>query len=227
MCGRFTLTRLEDFIRDIPFVLPPDAWPAPRYNVAPSQPVAAALNLPRPKVEMLRWGLVPAWAKDPSIGQRLINARAETLAQKPAFRSALRRRRCAVIADGFYEWRTHADGRTRTPMLIRLEDGRPFAMAGLWERWAPPDGPALLSCAIITTRPNELMATIHDRMPVILDADGLRTWLDSEERPPERFADLLGPYPASRMRATPVSRLVNDPRNDTPACLKAAEDLFS
>lgn len=150
----------------------------------------------------------------------MINARAETLAEKPAYRSAFRRRRCLVLADGFYEWRLEADGKRKTPMYIRMADGRPFAFAGLWENWDSPDGSQILSAAIITTSPNPLMAGIHNRMPVILPETAYAAWLATGEQDPQRLDALLQPYPDSEMVAFPVSRLVNDPKNDQPECIQ-------
>jgi len=161
--------------------------------------------------------LIPSWAKDPVIGSRMINARAESLAEKPSFRSAFRRRRCLVLADGFYEWRK--DGARKTPMYIKLASGRPFAFAGLWENWFSPDGSNILSCTIITTQPNTLMEPIHNRMPVILPPEAYPVWLSPSEQDPARLSALLSPYPPAQMTAFPVSTLVNSPANDSPGCI--------
>jgi putative SOS response-associated peptidase YedK len=192
-----------------------------RYNVAPTQDVPAV----RPakaggrELAMLRWGLIPAWAKDEDIGARLINARGETAAELPSFRAAFRRRRCLVAADGFYEWRKAGKG-PKQPFLVELADGRPFAFAGLWERWdKAPDGRPLETCTIITTRANELLAPIHDRMPVILPPADYDAWLDVEGTGVEAAKALLRPYPAAAMAAHPVSPRVNNARNDDAACL--------
>jgi len=190
----------------------------PHFNIAPTQPVAVVPNDGRNKLDFFVWGLIPSWAKDPNIGSRLINARAETLHEKPSFRTAFRRRRCLVLADGFYEWRQAERG--KTPMYIRLASGKPFAFAGLWESWNSPDGSNVLSCTIITTQPNELMATIHNRMPVILPEEAYPIWLESSEADPQRLTGLLKPYPAEQMQAYPVSPLVNSPKNDLPELIR-------
>lgn len=216
MCGRFTLVRLSDFLNRFPWIAPPDGQTPPRYNVAPSQPIAAVTNQ-LSKIDYLRWGLVPSWAKDLAIGNRMINARAETLGSKPAFSRLLRRRRCLIPADGFYEWRRNPDGKTKTPMYIRMKSSRPFAFAGLWDTWRDETGATIPSCTIITTTPNDLMRSIHDRMPVILREEDYSRWLSAEEAPPQALNDLLVPYPAAEMEAYAVSKAVNSPRVDSPA----------
>jgi putative SOS response-associated peptidase YedK len=222
MCGRFTLA-IDP--ADLSEAFPGFSFPkemTPRYNIAPSQPVAVVANNGRRQVEFFQWGLVPSWAQDPSIGNRMINARAESLAEKPSFRTAYKRRRCLILANGFYEWQQVPGGKTKTPMLIRMKSGEPFAFAGLWEVWHPDQDDALLSCTIITTTPNVLMEKIHNRMPVILSPTAYRLWLDPAERAAEELGKLLKPYPASQMAAFPVSRLVNDPKNDSPECVAPA-----
>jgi putative SOS response-associated peptidase YedK len=149
----------------------------------------------------------------------LINARAETLIEKPSFRTAFRRRRCLVLADGFYEWRQDPGRRGKTPMLVRLREDKPFAFAGLWENWQSPDGSTILSCTIITTQPNSLMETIHNRMPVILPERAYEPWLEPGEVDPQTLTSLLQPFPAEEMVAHPVSTLVNDPKNESPECI--------
>jgi putative SOS response-associated peptidase YedK len=215
MCGRFTLTvdpaQLQDAFPGVDI----GPGPAPRYNIAPTQPVAVIANNASDKLDYFVWGLIPSWAKDPEIGSRLINARADTLAEKPSFRSAYRRRRCLIPASGFYEWKPEPGSKSKTPMYITLATGKPFAFAGLWEFWQSPDGSQVLSCTIITTEPNELMAEIHNRMPVILPAEAYSLWLDPNERRPDELDGLLKPYPAAEMVAYPVSRQVNSPQNDT------------
>ena len=171
------------------------------------------------QLDFFVWGLIPSWAKDPKIGNRMINARAETLTEKPAYRAAFRRRRCLVLADGFYEWRLEGDGKRKTPMYIRLADGNPFAFAGLWEIWQSPDGSTIPSCTIITTEPNAMMASIHNRMPVILPEAAYSQWLAPGEQDPTDLLGLLRPYPEEEMSAYPISRLVNDPRNESPDCI--------
>ncbi len=215
MCGRFSLTTPLEMLIEV-FGLPaPDFDLPPRYNIAPTQPVAAVLGGPR-RLEMLRWGLVPPWADDPAIGSRMINARAETLRDKPSFRAPLRHRRCLVLADGFFEW-SH-QGRSRIPHHIRLDDAAPMAFAGLWERWQRPGRAPITSCTIITTAANEVVAPIHDRMPVILDARGCDRWLADDEPGAAQLAALLVPRPARGMVAVQVSSRVNSVAHDDPGC---------
>lgn len=193
----------------------------PRFNIAPTQPVAVVRFGPGARqLARLTWGLVPSWARDASIGSRLINARAESVADKPAFRTAFRRRRCLVVADGFYEWRR--SGAKKQPFFIRLRDDRPFGFAGLWESWEGADHSSLETCTIITTGPNELMKPIHDRMPVILASDAYERWLDPAVQEPEQLAPLLRSYPSDAMLALPVGTHVNNPRNDDPECIVPA-----
>jgi len=219
MCGRFSLwLTLSDLKEAWPDFVFPEAM-EPRYNIAPSQDIAVVPNNGEGKVEFFRWGLVPFWAKEPSIGDRMINARAETVAEKPAFRTPFRKRRCLVLADGFYEWRAEAGQKTKTPMYIRLASKKPFAFAGLWEIWNPDTTP-VLSCTIITITPNELVAPIHNRMPVILPPEAYAQWLSPTEQDPETLQRLLKPYPAENMTAYPVSRVVNNPYSDVPACIE-------
>lgn len=222
MCGRFTLTADPNDLREaFPWLNIPEA-PAPRYNVAPSQPVAVIPNDGKNQMDYFVWGLIPPWAKDPSIGNRMINARAETLTEKPSFRTAFRRRRCLIPADGFFEWKQDAGSKSKTPMYIQLKSGKPFALAGLWERWDSKDGSTIFSCTIITTQPNELMQSIHNRMPVILPSNTYTQWLDPGEPNLSFLSGLLQPYPAEELIAYPVSRLVNSPANDLPACIEPA-----
>lgn len=220
MCGRFTLT-LDPVILRQAFDLgdlPPE-W-IPRYNIAPSQPVAVIADAKTRSVDFMRWGLVPSWAKDISIGNRLINARAETLAEKPSFRAALARRRCLILADGFFEWKKAKSGPS-TPYYIQMEDRSPFAFAGLWEVWHAPEGDVLKSCTIVTCPPNARIAPIHDRMPVIFNPRQAWDWL--EERPVAELSGMLRPYPAEEMTAYPIGRLVNDPKRDEPGIIQPAE----
>ncbi len=227
MCGRFTLTISGDLLADflglgeVPAV-------SPRYNIAPTQPVLAVRLLPeeaRPTAGTLRWGLIPSWAKDERIAHQLLNARAETAADKPAFRAALRRRRCLVPADGFYEWLRQ--GKTKQPFCFRLHDDRPFAFAGLWESWQGPAGP-LETCTILTTEANDLVRPVHDRMPVILPAGAHAEWLDPRRQDPGLLGPLLRPYPAEQMRSFAVGARVNNPRHEGARCLEKEQgDLFS
>jgi putative SOS response-associated peptidase YedK len=221
MCGRFTLTVDPDELLKAfaGITLPAEGSLTPRYNIAPTQTVAVVPNNGRNTIEFFRWGLIPSWAKDPAIGNRMINARAETLAEKPAFRSAFKNRRCLIPADGFFEWRKEPGGKSKTPMYVRLKSGEPFAFAGLWEAWRSPDDETILSCTIITTTPNSLVEKIHDRMPVILKPDAVKRWLDPSEQEPVKLTNLLKPYPASQMTAYAVSKLVNKPQVDSPECI--------
>jgi putative SOS response-associated peptidase YedK len=260
MCGRFTLRASARTIAEQfgVFELPPFAA---RFNIAPTQlvpvirmrPAAALTPGPSPatgegnrELVWLRWGLVPSWAKDPAIGNRLINARAETAAEKPAFRAALRKRRCLMVADGFYEWQKA--GRAKQPYFIRLRDGRPFAFAGLWECWEAekgtgpicaqhPEGrpgkldlspfpPRLETCTLLTTDANDLMRPLHDRMPVIIPPESYNAWLDPATEDPRQLAPLLTPYPSEAMEAFPVGALVNNPKHESPACIEPATGLF-
>jgi putative SOS response-associated peptidase YedK len=206
----------------------------PRYNIAPTQPVPVVrarsaaegrrLTIVRRadgtaerELAVVRWGLIPAWATDPAVGDRMINARAETVAEKPAFRSAFRSRRCVVPASGFYEWQRRSKG-PKQPYLIRRRDGRPMGFAGLWETWTDREtGEVVTSCAVVTCAPNELMAELHDRMPVILDPADYEAWLDPSD---PRGAGLLRPCPAEWLEAVPVSTRVNDPRNDDESIIQ-------
>jgi putative SOS response-associated peptidase YedK len=218
MCGRYTLTLDPAELQDL-FSLsePVPAGLAPRYNIAPTQPVAVIANGPERKLELFRWGLIPSWAKDPQIGSRLINARSETVAEKPAFRAALKKRRCLVLADGFYEWKR--DGARKTPMYFQLAKGQPFAFAGLWETWHGPDQAPVLSCTIITTQANAVVAPVHDRMPVILAPAAYADWLAAGELPAVQIQALLQPTSAP-MRVVAVSPLVNSPAHDAPECVR-------
>ncbi len=225
MCGRFALMTPTEQLA-MQFSLPETAVSAlppavPRYNIAPTQPIAA-IRLDQAgerDLTFFRWGLIPSWAKDIKIGSRMINARSETVAEKPSFRAAFKRRRCLIPADGFYEWQKRNGG--KQPMFIHPAEGeeRPFALAGLWELWRDADGGTLQSCTILTTSPNELMAPIHNRMPVIIEPEDYDLWLDPEPNP-EQGLHLLRPYPAEKMAAYPVSTLVNNPRNDVSNCVQ-------
>lgn len=221
MCGRFTLTidpaDLQDAFYWVDFS---NIDFSPRYNIAPTQPIAVVPNTGENKLDFFLWGLIPSWARDPKIGSRLINARSETLAEKPSFRAAYRRRRCLILADGFYEWQKVTGSKTKIPTYIRLKSGKPFAFAGLWEVWHSPDGSEILSCTIITTRPNEVLKPIHNRMPIILPPAVYELWLDPAEKTPRQLQHILQPYQSEGMEAYPVSRLVNSPSNDMPDCIQ-------
>ncbi len=217
MCGRFTQAAPGEVIAEL-FELSAVPVLAPRYNVAPTQDVAAVRVGTGGWRELvaLHWGLLPAWVGDRAAASRMINARAETVAEKPAFRAAFRSRRCLIVADGFYEWRRL--GARKQPHFIGFADGRPFGFAGLWERWPGEGSGPVESCAIVTTAANEVVAPVHDRMPVIIDPGEFQLWLDPEVRDPEALRPLLRPHAGAGMRAYPVSEVVNSPRNDVPAC---------
>ncbi|HZC67317.1 MAG TPA: SOS response-associated peptidase [Nitrospirales bacterium] len=220
MCGRYTLkTPVERLAEKFQFskVIPLK----PRYNVAPSQPVAVVRRLPDDgdrKLAMLLWGLIPAWAKFPNSGAQPINAKAETAAELPMFRDAFRRRRCLVPADGFFEWKQ--EGERKHPVYICLKDGEPFAIAGLWEHWESQDGQVVESCTLLTTAPNELLEPIHNRMPVILHSALYDLWVDTAVQQVDRLKPLLVPFPADQMTAYPVNLRVNNPKHDDPLCLE-------
>ncbi len=220
MCGRFTLhTNPADLLAAFGGFTFPDNL-EPRYNIAPSLNILHVTNEGEKTVSLAKWGLVPFWAKDAKIGNRMINARAESLATKPSFRDAYQHRRCLIIADGFFEWKKEADGKSKIPMYITMKSGNPFAFAGLWETWKQPDGDLLRTCTIITTEPNDLMASIHHRMPVILPDNTYDLWLDPGTIEPEVLNGLLKPYPAEEMTAHPVNLTVNSPRHDEKDCIE-------
>jgi putative SOS response-associated peptidase YedK len=223
MCGRFTLTvnpaeADEIFNR---YIFPQQFMP--RFNIAPTQPVLVIPNDDQNTADFFIWGLIPMWAKDPAIGNRLINARGETLAEKPAFRGSLKHKRCLILADGFYEWKGAPGRKTKTPFFIHMKDRKPFAFAGLWDSWNGPDGSQVKSCTIITTVPNDLTAIIHNRMPVILHPRDYAKWLDPSAQTPDQLKPLIKPFPADMMDAYPVGTLVNTPANDIPDLIVPVE----
>ena len=217
MCGRFTLNSNLDTLqlrfgfeaRDLDY--------RPRYNIAPTQPVLAVVNDGERRAEFMRWGLIPFWAKDQKIGNRMINAVGETAATKPAFRAAFKKRRCLVLADGFFEWRK--EGKSKVPTYIFLKSGEPFAMAGLWETWKNPDGDLVRSCTIVTTQPNEFIAPIHNRMPVILSLETEALWLDPVTEGASTLNPLLIPCPSEDLDSYVVSTQVNSFKNTGPECI--------
>ena len=223
MCGRFVRKLYTEDIASEFDVDEVAADLAPSYNVAPSQQVAVVMTDEKKRLVSMKWGLVPAWSNDPSIGNRLINARAETLADKPSFREAFTRQRCLVIADGFYEWQKR--GRTSQPYFIHLKTDRPFGFAGLYDMWTSPEGELITTCTIITTEPNEVMKTLHDRMPVILAKQVEDAWLDPYNPDHASLAQMLRPYPAAEMQLHTVSPLVNSPANDSPECMAPADPV--
>ena len=220
MCGRFT--RKENFQQLAETLglthLPPLE---PRYNIAPSQPIACLRINPlshETECVQLKWGLVPSWAKDPKMGHGLINARAETVADKPAFRNAFTHRRCVILADGFYEWKQ--EGKSKQPYYIHLKDHHPFVFAGIWEHWAPGGSSPIDSCAILTIDSNALMEDIHNRMPVILNPDHLAFWLNPTVQDVHGLTPLLQPYSSEKMEAYPVSTFVNNPSQEGARCIQ-------
>jgi putative SOS response-associated peptidase YedK len=221
MCGRFTLHTLPDVLQDHFGVDQLPSELAPSYNISPSQDIAAVRMLgERRRLDMLRWGLVPAWAKDVKIGYRMINARAETVADKPAWRTAFRLRRCLIPADGFYEWRRTADG--KQPYHIRMKDGGVFGLAGIWERREVADG-VLESCSIIVTAANDTIRPVHDRMPVIIAPQDYTAWLDPGLRDPGALQQCLRVWPAGDMEVYPVSSRVNRSVNNDAHCIEAVQ----
>jgi putative SOS response-associated peptidase YedK len=212
MCGRFALAYVRAFHTRFE-VIDQAARVEPRFNIAPTQTVPVVVRESTNKVVGMRWGLVPFWAKDPKIGNRMINARAESVATKPAFRASLKRRRCLVPATGFYEWRR--SGRTKQPYYIQTKDDTMFAFAGIYDNWRDPEGGTLQSFTIITTRANTFMSKIHDRMPVILRREHEALWLSDGQLSEDDLGDVLKPYPSGEMRAHMVSTDVNNPRNDS------------
>jgi putative SOS response-associated peptidase YedK len=220
MCGRYTLGAPDEDLADL-FDLPQVPELEPRYNIAPTQPVpvvrVGAAGQVR-ELELLRWGLIPSWSKDPAAGARLINARSETAAGKPSFRAAFKHRRCLIPAAGFYEWQRTGGG--KQPYYIHRKDRRAFAFAGLWEHWAGPDGSVIESCTILTTTPNDLLRPLHDRMPVILCPTDFALWLDPAVTEASRIQPLLVPCPADQLVAYAVTTHVNSPRNDDPGCIE-------
>lgn len=232
MCGRFTLTSDTEALSQTFFNFEVPVNLSARYNISPTQDVAVIANkstdtmesLNAKQVEFFHWGLIPSWAKDPKIGNRMINARSETLSEKPSFRNAYKHRRCLILADGYYEWQKIPGDRLKQPVYIRLKSQKPFALAGLWETWQPEgmDEP-LRSCTIITCPPNDLLEEIHHRMPVILPQDAYAKWLASDEQSMDALQPLLIPYSDEEMEAYPVSRFVNRPTNDSPECVAPFE----
>ncbi len=227
MCGRFSLAiDSEDLQTAFSLGQMPPEW-RPRYNITPTQQIAVVPDASTRNVVMMRWGLVPFWAKDPSIGGRMINARAETVAEKPSFKNSLKHKRCLILADGFYEWqRSEPGAKAAQPYYFSLKNGQPFAFAGLWDDWQPKglsSEPGLTTCTIITTQANEAVAPVHDRMPVILTGQAMWDWLLAEQE--LQVLSLLQPLAADLMRSWPISRQVNDPANDSAEIIKPLENL--
>ena len=224
MCGRYRLSRRKQIIEECFESAPWDDDWSPRYNIAPTQPVPVIRQNPREPVRelsLVRWGLIPSWAKDASAAARMINARSETAATKPAFRDALKFRRCLIPADGFYEWvRT---GKTKQPYCFEVNAGELFAFAGIWDRWWDPSGNAVETCSILTTTPNTVTSAVHDRMPVILDPDSYDLWLDPGMQNVTAISELLKPFDGRLMRCYPVSKRINHVANDDEGCSRPVE----
>ena len=222
MCGRFVFMSSGKLLAER-FELEEEPDLEARYNIAPSQPVPAIrVKSSRRELSMLRWGLITFWAKDPKIGYKMINARSESVAEKPAFRSAFKQRRCLILADGFYEW--DKSEKPKQPYLFQMKDQKPFAFAGLWEHWKGDDDEIIESCTILTTDANDLVTTLHDRMPVILTPADYASWIDPDPKKPEMLRELLVPYPADKMEAYPVTTKVNKPSYDEPGCIQPTTD---
>ena len=220
MCGRYRLTRSQKQLMDS-FDAYGEFEVLPRYNIAPSQPVVTIRqdsHEPVRRFSTMRWGLVPSWAKDPSVGYKTINARSETVASTASFREPFKSQRCLIPANGFYEWKK--DGKTKQPYCFEVNNGELFAFAGLWDRWRSPQGEVIESCTILTTTPNSLLSDIHDRMPVILSPDNYDLWLDPGFRDTASVAAMLKPFDSSMMRRYPVSNRVNQVQNDDAECAK-------
>jgi len=223
MCGRYRLSRRKQLIEEYFDGVRDEDW-TPRYNVAPTQPVPIIRqnpNEPRRELSLVRWGLIPWWAKDSSGAGSMINARSETAATKPAFRDALKLRRCLIPADGFYEWQRA--GKTKQPYCFEVNEVQLFGFAGIWERWKDPGGKILETCSILTTTPNAVTSAVHDRMPVILDPDNYDVWLDPGMTNADAASDLLKPFDARLMRCYPVSARVNHVTNDDEQCAARVE----
>ncbi len=224
MCGRYTQTidieklqlrfGFEFFMEEIDSI--------PRYNIAPTQLAPVVVHNEIRLLKMFRWGLVPYWAKDMKIGSKLINARAETITEKPSFKKPFKNKRCLVVTDGFYEWKKSADKKTKSPYRFTLISQEPFAFAGLWDSWKSPEGDEIESFTIITTSANELMLPIHHRMPVILNQKDEEKWIDPNYKDTDKLIALLKPYDSDLMSAYPVSTIVNSPNNDSAECIEPA-----
>ncbi len=217
MCGRFTLTADAEAIQLAFGLSDVSVWEGSRYNIAPSQMAPVITNHNPRALTLLKWGLVPYWAKDPAIGNRMINARSETVAEKTSFRTAFKKRRCLIPADGFFEW-AKRNGK-KAPMYIKRRDRAIFALAGLWENWQQPDGPWLGSCSILTTEANDFLRPIHHRMPVMIEPEDYDTWLSDEVLSPQQWLPLMTGCASEQMTAFEVSTLVNRAINNNPAVI--------
>ena len=217
MCGRFALTAKTGDIENLMPEVKVTIDLKPRYNVAPSQNIAAVLNSKPHEISLVKWGLIPSWAKDSSIGNKMINARAEGINEKPSFKYPFRKKRCLIFADSFYEWKPIPGDKRKQPYLIKMKSGKPFMFAGLWDSWNDNENGLINSSTIITTEPNELMSAIHNRMPVILSKEYYKLWL-SNEASTETLLNLLKPYESEEMEAYPISLKINNPAYDDEDC---------
>ncbi|HYM77470.1 MAG TPA: SOS response-associated peptidase [Candidatus Dormibacteraeota bacterium] len=224
MCGRYRLSRRKQLVEEYFDTESDEPEWTPRYNIAPSQPVAVIRQNPkepRRELSLMRWGLIPSWAKDPSVAARMINARSETAGTKPAFRDSFKSRRCLIPADGFYEWQRV--GKIKQPYCFEVGNAEMFAFAGIWDRWKDPSGNWVKTCSILTTTPNAMTAAVHDRMPVILDPDSYDLWLDPGVQDASWASELLKPYDAQLMRCYPISTRINHVANDDEECSAPVE----
>jgi putative SOS response-associated peptidase YedK len=220
VCGRYTIAEVYELYQHRFNFGNTDVVFKPSYNVAPGQTIPVLASEERRTLKLMRWGLVPFWAKDERIGNRMINALAETVGERPSFRRSFSDRRCLVLGDGYYEWKKVPGQRGKTPMLFTLESGEPFAFAGLWDCWCGPEGRQIHTYTIITTEANDLSRPIHNRMPVILKQGDEDQWVDPENKDVEHLSGLLVPYKSKLMKAHEVSRLVNSPSNNSPDCIR-------
>ncbi|MEW6125943.1 MAG: SOS response-associated peptidase [Acidobacteriota bacterium] len=218
MCGRFVRSRTIDEIAEAFFIDIVEADLQPSFNIAPTQNLLAISGNSVKRLTAMRWGLIPSWAKDDSLAAKMINARAETIIEKPSFKTPFKNSRCLIVADGFYEWKK--TGKEKIPFYIHLKSDEPFAFAGLFDHWETPEGQVLTTCTIITTEANDLMRDLHERMPVILPREQHELWLDASVKNQNVLLEMLQPFSADLMEAYEVSRLVNSPRNNSPACIK-------
>jgi putative SOS response-associated peptidase YedK len=220
MCGRYSITVNPSEIVERFDALPPVEPESPRFNAAPTQNLPTLLNDGDKHIQMLRWGLIPHWSKDMAQGNKMINVRVESLTEKPTFKNTLKKRRCLVLADGFYEWRKTADG--KIPTRFTLKSGEPFAFAGLWELWNNPEGELVRTFTILTTTPNELVEPVHNRMPVLLLPEHEKIWLNNDADQ-EDWLKVLKPYPADLMTSYAVSNRINSPGNDDPSLIQPTQ----
>lgn len=218
MCGRAVIISPIEVIAEEFGIDNPRMTVKPSYNISPSQNMLAVIKQESRKLMTCKWGFIPSWAKDPAIGHKMINARAETIATKPAFRSSYKKHRCLIVADGFYEWKKTEHG--KVPYFIHLKSGKPFGFAGIYSRWTSDKGESIDTCSIITTSANELIETVHDRMPVIISKESMESWLDTDMTDEGILSSMLKPYPSEEMELYQISKMVNDPKHNSPDLLE-------